>query len=392
MFIFVFYFIYNFRNCTPPSKVTHTLCRYMNGSVAHIVVVAKDSGIPARQTSVPVIVHFPSGSVSAQPRSLEQNVFMVTLVLGLISGLLLIVIFSMLVYICKSKKGSRLHPPSSTPWGSLQIPSSPLESKNAAKRISRSEIAIYVHPQLDPGWVCMMASCTSDLIDLPSISCLISPRMSSNDNPFVFRTGGIQACYQDWRHKIRYNGPDHLLSQLLPDAFSLFSRVLEQCMRGTPSTNNQLLSAKGTDIARSGTTGGEILPCSPCKFSPKIAAPCCKIRVQKEVTPKWRIKMADPYRIKTGKTGFRNRVVGSKVKGAPELGWWGRAACWLSAPRRRPSPVVWLVERTLSILPSNLSECPWLENINRIDLILLNVSENMYLNYIFRLDSGNLFN
>ena len=87
----------------------------MNGSVAHIVVVAKDSGIPARQTSVPVIVHFPSGSVSAQPRSLEQNVFMVTLVLGLISGLLLIVIFSMLVYICKSKKGSRLHPPSSTP-------------------------------------------------------------------------------------------------------------------------------------------------------------------------------------------------------------------------------------------------------------------------------------
>ena len=87
----------------------------MNGSVAHIVVVAKDSGIPARQTSAPVIVHFPSGSVSAQPRSLEQNVFMVTLVLGLISGLLLIVIFSMLVYICKSKKGSRLHPPSSTP-------------------------------------------------------------------------------------------------------------------------------------------------------------------------------------------------------------------------------------------------------------------------------------
>ena len=78
-------------------------------------MVAKDSGIPARQTSVPVIVHFPSGSVSAQPRSLEQNVFMVTLVLGLISGLLLIVIFSMLVYICKSKKGSRLHPPSSTP-------------------------------------------------------------------------------------------------------------------------------------------------------------------------------------------------------------------------------------------------------------------------------------
>ena len=76
----------------------------MNGTVAHIVVVAKDSGIPARQTSVPVIVHFPRGSSPPQPRSLEANVFMVTLVLGLISGLLLLVICGMMVYICKGKK------------------------------------------------------------------------------------------------------------------------------------------------------------------------------------------------------------------------------------------------------------------------------------------------
>ena len=49
-----------------------------------------------------------AGSASAQQaRSLEQNVFMVTLVLGLVSGLLLIVIFSMMVYICKSKKTRR---------------------------------------------------------------------------------------------------------------------------------------------------------------------------------------------------------------------------------------------------------------------------------------------
>ncbi len=36
----------------------------MNVSEAHVVVVAKDSGIPPRETSVPVVVHFPNQRAS----------------------------------------------------------------------------------------------------------------------------------------------------------------------------------------------------------------------------------------------------------------------------------------------------------------------------------------
>ena len=33
--------------------------RYLNGSSAHLVVVAEDSGVPPRRASVPVVVRYP---------------------------------------------------------------------------------------------------------------------------------------------------------------------------------------------------------------------------------------------------------------------------------------------------------------------------------------------
>ncbi|XP_059090109.1 protocadherin beta-12-like [Tigriopus californicus] len=87
--------------------------KYLNGTDAHLVVVAEDSGIPPRSSSVPVAVHFPSGIVSGlEGTKLNQVQVMMGLALGLV--LLFIIIISLMVYICKHKrKYSRTSPPGS---------------------------------------------------------------------------------------------------------------------------------------------------------------------------------------------------------------------------------------------------------------------------------------
>ena len=78
--------------------------KFMNGTDAHIVVVAEDSGIPPRRASVPVVVKFAKGlSASRELKSDAPN----WLMLGILSIVIifsLIVIVSLGVYICKNKK------------------------------------------------------------------------------------------------------------------------------------------------------------------------------------------------------------------------------------------------------------------------------------------------
>ena len=82
---------------------------YLNDSnEAHIVVVAKDSGTPARETSVPVVVSFEErdGTYGRQLSGidgLEEDALTLAICLGLVVILFFAVIMSLTVYICKNK-------------------------------------------------------------------------------------------------------------------------------------------------------------------------------------------------------------------------------------------------------------------------------------------------
>ncbi len=72
--------------------------RYMNVSEAHVVVVAKDSGIPPRETSVPVVVHFPNHRAS-ELKAKEDEAFTLMVVFGLVLSFAFIVIVFLAGYI-----------------------------------------------------------------------------------------------------------------------------------------------------------------------------------------------------------------------------------------------------------------------------------------------------
>ena len=82
---------------------------YLNDSKeAHIVVVAKDSGTPARQTSVAVAVSFGEDSNKYGRRlsgfeNLEDDALTLAVSLGLGVVVCLVVIVSLIVYICNNK-------------------------------------------------------------------------------------------------------------------------------------------------------------------------------------------------------------------------------------------------------------------------------------------------
>ena len=86
---------------------------YLNDSnEAHIVVVAKDSGTPARQTSVAVAVSFGEDSNKYGRRlsgfeNIEDDALTLAISLGLVVVVFLIVIVSLIAYICNSKVGKK---------------------------------------------------------------------------------------------------------------------------------------------------------------------------------------------------------------------------------------------------------------------------------------------
>ena len=90
-------------------EIFFLLYSYLNDSdEAHIVVVAKDSGTPARQTSVAVAIRFGESSSKYGRRlsgfeNLEDDALKLAITLGLVVVVFLIVIVSLIAYICNNK-------------------------------------------------------------------------------------------------------------------------------------------------------------------------------------------------------------------------------------------------------------------------------------------------
>ena len=86
---------------------------HLNGTEAHIVVVAEDSGVPPRRASVPVVVRFdqtsgPSSSLRSGGAGGHNVVMIVVLTIVIIFSLG--VIIGLAVYICKHKKRNKTEP------------------------------------------------------------------------------------------------------------------------------------------------------------------------------------------------------------------------------------------------------------------------------------------
>ncbi|KAK6633404.1 hypothetical protein RUM44_004006 [Polyplax serrata] len=81
----------------------------LNSSDAHVVAIATDSGLPPRQTSVPITIHFPNEVVSAAKTLLSggENFLMITVFSSLLI-LLLLIIIALGVYIHKGKRKKRV--------------------------------------------------------------------------------------------------------------------------------------------------------------------------------------------------------------------------------------------------------------------------------------------
>ncbi|XP_076032674.1 protocadherin Fat 4-like Cad96Ca isoform X2 [Oratosquilla oratoria] len=75
----------------------------LNTTEAHIVVVAKDSGVPPRQASVPVTVRFPAGLVRSSPLTASSS-FLLMVIFGALLGVFVFVIICLAIYIHKNKK------------------------------------------------------------------------------------------------------------------------------------------------------------------------------------------------------------------------------------------------------------------------------------------------
>uniref|UniRef100_A0A1B6C9V6 Cadherin domain-containing protein n=1 Tax=Clastoptera arizonana TaxID=38151 RepID=A0A1B6C9V6_9HEMI len=76
----------------------------LNSSTAHLVAVATDTGIPPRQTSVPVIVHLPEAVVMRAGISWPGANHTVVLIFGSILGILGLIIIILIFYIHKHKQ------------------------------------------------------------------------------------------------------------------------------------------------------------------------------------------------------------------------------------------------------------------------------------------------
>lgn len=84
----------------------------LNSSVAHLVAVARDSGVPPRRSSVPITVKFPQQLLSASTAQAESSALLM-IILGSMLGALLLVILTLGIYIKKHKKdriASSQHP------------------------------------------------------------------------------------------------------------------------------------------------------------------------------------------------------------------------------------------------------------------------------------------
>lgn len=83
---------------------------HLNNTEAHIVAIARDSGSPPRETSVPVLVRFNDQLKKLQSRAQDHDKFTLTVVLGLLLTVFLVICLGLVIYICKDKKNRKSSP------------------------------------------------------------------------------------------------------------------------------------------------------------------------------------------------------------------------------------------------------------------------------------------
>nr|XP_045622180.1 protocadherin-16-like [Procambarus clarkii] len=75
----------------------------LNSTVAHIVVLARDSGIPPRTASAPISITFPAGLVRSSPLGANSS-FLLMVIFGSLLGIFILIIICLAIYIHKNKK------------------------------------------------------------------------------------------------------------------------------------------------------------------------------------------------------------------------------------------------------------------------------------------------
>ena len=78
---------------------------HLNHTETQIIAIARDSGSPPRETSVPVVVRFVDNLklLSKQSRSEANEKFTLTVVLGLLLTVFLVLCLGLVIYICKDR-------------------------------------------------------------------------------------------------------------------------------------------------------------------------------------------------------------------------------------------------------------------------------------------------
>ncbi|XP_076359059.1 protocadherin-15-like [Tachypleus tridentatus] len=91
----------------------------LNTSVCHVFVVATDSGDPPRQTSVPLIIHFPILENKLQSET-KEGFLVIMVVFGVLFGLFLLVVTTLTIYILKRKQYLDHHSTATEDYPSIQ--------------------------------------------------------------------------------------------------------------------------------------------------------------------------------------------------------------------------------------------------------------------------------
>lgn len=75
----------------------------LNSTEAHIVVLARDSGVPPRTASAPITISFPEGLVRSSPLGANSS-FLLVVIFGALLGIFVLIIICLAIYIHKNKK------------------------------------------------------------------------------------------------------------------------------------------------------------------------------------------------------------------------------------------------------------------------------------------------
>ncbi|PSN55988.1 hypothetical protein C0J52_02158 [Blattella germanica] len=119
----------------------------LNSSTAHMVAVATDNGIPPRQATVPVIVHFPESVVQTAGSSWAPGgtSFLLMVIFGALLGILGLIIVMLILYIYKHKR-----PKSGNRTGTKNYMNNPIQHEKLSSGDGKVENPVF-HSQQESG-------------------------------------------------------------------------------------------------------------------------------------------------------------------------------------------------------------------------------------------------